>query len=58
MRPADEETWEQEYWDDYLNEFGPEAYVEARFGSEPLQNMERNREVTGDGPQGQDLAAA
>jgi hypothetical protein len=58
MRPADEETWEQEYWDDYLNEFGPEAYVEARFGTEPLQNMERNREVTGDGAQGQDLAAA
>jgi hypothetical protein len=58
MRPADEETWEQEYWDDYLNEFGPEAYVEARFGTEALQNMERNREVTEDGAQGQDLAAA
>lgn len=38
MRVWDEQTWESEYWDDYLKEFGVEAYVEARYGQ-----AERNR---------------
>jgi len=60
MRPADEDTWESEYWDEYVQEFGKEAYVEARFlipirHAEALENMtkggatgERN-ETSGDG---------
>ena len=30
MRPADEDTWEVEYWDELLHEFGVSAYIEAR----------------------------
>jgi hypothetical protein len=31
MRVWDEATWEADYWDEYLREFGPGAYVEARY---------------------------
>jgi hypothetical protein len=32
MRTEDEDTWEAEYWDEYLKEFGRAAYVESRYG--------------------------
>ena len=32
MRTEDEDTWEAEYWDDFLDEFGPEGYIEVRYG--------------------------
>lgn len=31
MRVQDEDTWESEYWDEYIQEFGLAAYVEARY---------------------------
>ena len=31
MRVWDEETWESDYWDDFLKEFGNEAYVTVRY---------------------------
>jgi hypothetical protein len=40
MRTADEETWEAEQWDEYLDEFGPEGYIEARYGREALAHLE------------------
>ena len=38
MRPDDEATWEADYWDEYLAEFGPGAYVDARY--EPTKGDE------------------
>jgi len=49
MRTADEDTWEAEYWDEYLDEFGPEAYIEARSRQYdvPLRTLEAvGKEVT------------
>jgi len=40
MRPQDEDTWEAEYWDEILRDFGPSAYIEARFSA--LEEEERN----------------
>jgi hypothetical protein len=34
MRVADEDTWEQEFWKDIIDEFGPEGYVEMRYLSQ------------------------
>jgi hypothetical protein len=31
MRVDNEATWEAEYWDDFLKEFGIKAYVEERY---------------------------
>jgi len=31
MRVQDEDTWEAEQWDEYVLEFGPEAYIEERY---------------------------
>ena len=30
MRPKDEYTWEAEYWDEFIKEFGLTAYFQAR----------------------------
>jgi hypothetical protein len=30
MSPTDDDTWEAEYWDELLREFGVAAYIEAR----------------------------
>ena len=31
MRVWDEGSWESEFWDEFLIEFGPAAYVKARY---------------------------
>ena len=31
MRSLEAEAWESSYWDDFLAEFGVEAYINARY---------------------------
>lgn len=37
-RDPNEDTWEGEQWDDFLKQFGPEAYVTARYLLAKLEN--------------------
>lgn len=54
MRVQDENTWEAEYWDEYVAEFGVAAYFRARYenvqimptaGLEPLLEAARDELV-------------
>jgi hypothetical protein len=40
MRSIEGNRWEAAYWDEYLREFGPVAYVEARY---PLRRNPKGR---------------
>ena len=40
MRVQDEDTWEAEYWDEYLREFGRAAYIEARYQAPSAVELE------------------
>ena len=46
-RDPNEDTWEAEYWDEYLQDFGLAAYVEARY---ELSRSSDDKEGIQDGP--------
>jgi hypothetical protein len=40
VRVQDEDTWEAEYWDEFLREFGGAAYIEARYQGQRAVELE------------------
>ena len=46
FRDPNEDTWEAEYWDDYVAAFGLAAYVDARY----LSRSDDDKEGIQDGP--------
>ncbi len=44
-RDPNEDTWEAEFWDEYLQDFGLAAYIEARY-----ERSNDDKEGIQDGP--------